>query len=170
MVLTPQSLDQTRFEKFGTFIDLYTAGERYTGHAVQEGFFPDLVRLCNNGKDVCVSITRVCGTKQDITTAELHSDCCEGILPLDGDVYLYTAPPFWYPQLDQTQLFYVPKGTFVKLKPGVIHGSPISVTGQPVNVLILLPERTYSNDCQFMELKPEEQMTLSLPGNEQDVR
>ena len=48
----------------------------------------------------------------------------------------------------------------VKLKPGVIHGAPISVTGDPVNVLILLPERTYSNDCQFTQLEEKDYMQI----------
>ena len=63
-------------------------------------------------------------------------------------------------QLDQTRLFRVSKGTMVKLEPGVIHGAPISVTGDPVNVLILLPERTYSNDCQFTQLEEKDYMQI----------
>ena len=63
-------------------------------------------------------------------------------------------------RLDQTRLFRVPKGTMVKLKPGVIHGAPVSVTGGPVNVLILLPERTYSIDCRFIQLEEKDRMTI----------
>lgn len=160
-ILTPEALDARSFRKLGEFVDLLAAADLDTGETAEERFFPDLLRLTNNGKDVCLSITRVRGRPGKITTAELHSDCCEGILPLDGDVYLYAAPPFWYPKLEETRLFRVPKGTLVKLKPGVIHGAPISVTGAPVNVLILLPERTYSNDCQFMDLEEEKQMTVA---------
>ena len=85
-----------------------------------------MLRLSSNGKDTSVSVTKVCGKNRTITSCEIHTDCCEGVLPLDGDIYLYAAPPFWYMQLDQTRLFRVPKGTMVKLKPGVIHGAPIS--------------------------------------------
>lgn len=161
MNLTAEPLDANTFRKLGNFIDLFTAAESYASmSSVDTGFFPDLIRLCNDGKDVSISVTRVCGKQRKITTAEFHSHCTEGILPLDGDIYLYAAPPFWFPKLNETRLFLIPKGTFVALKPGVIHGTPISVSGDPVNVLILLPERTYSNDCTFMELKPEEQMTV----------
>lgn len=161
MVLHPEALDAASFSKIGSFVDLMTAADTYAGQPTDAGFFPDLLRLTNNGKDISISITKVNGTPETLTTAELHSDCCEGILPLDGDVYLCAAPPFWYLKLEESRLFRVPKGTFVKLKPGAIHSAPLSVTGAPVNVLILLPERTYSNDCQFMELTPDQQMTVA---------
>ena len=160
MILHPENLTTESFRKLGEFKNLYTAGDEYAGNKVEEGFFPDLLRLNNNGNDVSVSITRVFGKKKEISTAELHTNCCEGLLPLDGDVYIYAAPAFWFLKFEETKLFYVPKGTLVKLKAGVIHGSPISVTGEPVNVLILLPERTYANDCKFMELKESQQMQI----------
>lgn len=160
MVLHPEELERSSFRKLGEFEDLLTAGDTCSGGKTEEGFFPDLLRLCNNGKDTSVSITRVCGRNRTVASCEIHSDCCEGILPLDGDVYIFAAPPFWYMRLDQTRLFRVPKGTMVKLKPGVIHGAPVSVTGGPVNVLILLPERTYSNDCRFIQLEEKDRMTI----------
>lgn len=160
MILHPEELDRSSFRKLGDFEDLLTTSDTYSGKKTEEGFFPDVLRLSSNGKDTSVSVTKVCGKNRTITSCEIHSDCCEGVLPLDGDIYLYAAPPFWYMQLDQTRLFRVPKGTMVKLKPGVIHGSPISVTGDPVNVLILLPERTYSNDCQFTQLEEKDYMQI----------
>lgn len=160
MKLVPETLCSDQFRKLGEFEDLLTVGDTYSGEKTQAGFFPDVIRLCSNGTDTSISITKVSGSVDRIQTAELHNHCCEGILPLDGDVYIFAAPAFWYPKLAETRLFLVPRGTFVKLKPGVIHGAPISVTGDAVNVMILLPERTYSNDCQFMQLKEEEFMEI----------
>lgn len=161
MILYPEELNRESFRKLGEFENLLTTSDTYSGQKTEEGFFPDVLRLCNNGKDTSVSITKVSGLNRTITSCEIHSDCCEGILPLDGDVYIFAAPAFWHMQLDQTRAFRIPKGTMIKLKPGVIHGAPISVTGNPVNVLILLPERTYSNDCQFIPLEEKDQMQIS---------
>lgn len=160
MILHPEELERESFRKLGEFEHLLTTSDTYTGAMTNEGFFPDVLRLCSDGKDLSVSVTKVCGESCIIDHCEIHSGCCEGILPLDGDIYIFAAPPFWYMQLDQTRVFRVPKGTMVKLKPGVIHGTPFSVTGEPVNVLILLPERTYSNDCQFISLDEKDQMVI----------
>lgn len=160
MKLKIEELTADGFHKLGEFSDLLTASDVYTGEKTKEGFFPDLIRLTNNGKDTSISITKVCGECDVIKTAEYHSACCEGILPLDGDVYIYAAPAFWYLKLEETRLFRVPQGTFVKLKPGVIHGAPISATGGEVNVMIMLPERTYSNDCQFLQLEESQFMEI----------
>lgn len=162
MRLKPEELDRESFRKLGDFENLLEYGNVYSGKRVDEGFFPDALRLDNDGRAASVSVTRVCGKKTTICNVEVHSNTCEAILPLDGDVYIFAAPAFWYLKLDETRLFRVPKGTMVKLKPGVIHGSPISADGSPVNVLILLPERTYSNDCKFIELEKEKVMVLDL--------
>ena len=50
------------------------------------------------------------------------------------------------------QVFRVPMGTMVVLRPGVWHHAPFTVDDDPANVLIVLPERTYANDCLVVEL------------------
>lgn len=160
MLLKPEELSREAFRKLGDYENLLTLSDTYSGEKTDEGFFPDALRLTNDGKDVSVSITKVCGKSDIIKSVEYHAHCCEGLLPLDGDVYIFAAPSFWYMKLEETRLFRVPMGTFVKLKPGVIHGAPISADGNPVNVMILLPERTYSNDCTFIELKEEQHMVV----------
>ena len=52
--------------------------------------------------------------------------------------------------------------TFVRLNPGVLHGRQFVVDSPEVNVLILLPERTFGNDCTFFPLKGEEQIRITL--------
>lgn len=158
MKLKPEALERESFRKLGDFENLLELSDVYSGKKVDEGFFPDALRLDNDGQATSVSITKVCGKPKIIRNVEYHSRSCEGILPLDGDVYIFAAPAFWYLKLEETRLFKVPKGTMVKLKPGVVHGAPISADGSPVNVMILLPERTYSNDCTFIELEEEKFM------------
>ena len=91
MILHPEELDRSSFRKLGDFEDLLTTSDTYSGKKTEEGFFPDVLRLSSNGKDTSVSVTKVCGKNRTITSCEIHSDCCEGVLPLDGDIYLYPA-------------------------------------------------------------------------------
>ncbi|MDD6347789.1 MAG: hypothetical protein PUA52_07275 [Lachnospiraceae bacterium] len=151
--LKVEELSYEAFHSFGEYEDLLTSRE--------SGFYPDMIRLCNDGRDTSVSISRVEGKGREIVNYEYHTNTCEGILPLDGDIYIYAAPPFWFPQVDKMRVFRVPKGTFVRLKAGTLHGGQFSVTGEPVNVLILLPERTYSNDCEFIDLEEKDRMLIT---------
>ena len=91
MILHPEELDRSSFRKLGDFEDLLTTSDTYSGKKTEEGFFPDVLRLSSNGKDTSVSVTKVCGKNRTITSCEIHSDCCEGVLPLDGDIYLYAV-------------------------------------------------------------------------------
>lgn len=158
MKLLPEKLSAEAFWKLGEFVDLLGLAERYEGKPTQDGFYPDVLQLDNAGKAASFSITKAGEVPRVIKTAECHSQSCEGILPLDGDVYIYTAPPYWYDRLNETRLFLVPRGTLVRLKPGVIHGAPIPAGQEPVNVLIVLPERTYANDNTFMNLEEKDWM------------
>ena len=158
--LKPETLNRESFRKLGDYEDLLTLGDRYEGKPVNDGFFPDAIQMDNSGKAVSFSVTRVSGQVDVVKTAEYHANAYEGILPLDGDVYIFAAPSYWYSKFNEVKLFRVPKGTLVKLRPGVIHGAPLSVTGETVNVLSALPERTYANDCAFMELDEAEWLKI----------
>jgi ureidoglycolate lyase len=56
--------------------------------------------------------------------------------------------------------FGIPRGTLVVLRPGVWHHAPFTIDGKPANVLVVLPERTYANDCVVVELSAEEQVEI----------
>ena len=158
--LYPEELSKESFRRFGEYEDLLTTWQNYSEKEEETGFFPDVIRFSNDGKDVSASMTRVAGLDRTIRSYEIHNYVCEGILPLDGDVYIYAAPPFWYPQLDKMRVFRIPRGTLVRLKAGTVHGTQYSVSGEPVNVLILLPERTASNDCDFTDLEEKDWMKI----------
>ena len=160
MILHPEELDRSSFRKLGDFEDLLTTSDTYSGKKTEEGFFPGCAAAEQQRKGYLRVRHQGLRQKPDYHQLRDPFRLLRGSSSLDGDIYLYAAPPFWYMQLDQTRLFRVPKGTMVKLKPGVIHGAPISVTGDPVNVLILLPERTYSNDCQFTQLEEKDYMQI----------
>ena len=151
-MLKINDLERESFRKLGDYQELLSLGVKDN-----EGFFPDFLQLDNEGKSASFSICRV-GKQEIIKSVEYHTNCYEGILPLDGDIYIMAGPAHWFLQLDSISLFRVPKGTLVKIRQGVLHGSPISCNGELVNVLITLPERTYSNDCVFMELEEKDWM------------
>ncbi len=152
-MLKINELEREPFRQLGDYQELFSLG----GNA-NEGFFPDFMQIDNSGKAASFSICRV-GKQEVIKNVEYHANCYEGILPLDGDIYIMAGPSHWFMQLDAISLFRIPKGTLVKIRPGVLHGSPISCNGELVNVLITLPERTYANDCVFVELEEKDWMS-----------
>jgi ureidoglycolate lyase len=56
----------------------------------------------------------------------------------------------------------VPKGTMVVLRPGTWHHAPFTLTDEPVNTLIVLPERTYANDCELSELEETDWIRIEM--------
>jgi ureidoglycolate lyase len=82
---------------------------------------------------------------------------------LDNDILIHVGPPtsprMGLP-LDEIQVFRVPRGTAVSLRPGVWHGAPYTVDDRPANVLIVLPERTYANDCEVVLHEPEDRIEI----------
>ena len=75
-------------------------------------------------------------------------------MAIDGDMVIHVGPatPKDVIPLEEIEAFRIPKGTFVSLRPGVWHGGPFTTTDKPVSVLIVLPERTYANDCEGHKL------------------
>jgi ureidoglycolate lyase len=55
----------------------------------------------------------------------------------------------------------VPRGTFVTLNAGVWHHAPFPHGANVVNMVIVLPERTYANDCLVVPLSKKEQVKIS---------
>ena len=89
-----------------------------------------------------------------IDVSEFHSACGEGNLPLDGDIAIHVGPatPNGETPVGRIEVFRVPKGAMVVMRPGVWHHAPFALDTDCVNTLIVLPERTYANDCQVVEI------------------
>lgn len=143
------------FKKFGTFVDmLHPEGEKI-GEAPIE-FFRDMIQLKSiHSNSVSFSICRVTKREPIIEVSEFHSYCSEGTLPLDGDIIVHVGPavPGEEVPVDKIEAFLVPKGTFLSFEPGVWHHAAYARGCDSVNVLTVLPERTYANDCKVDELK-----------------
>jgi ureidoglycolate lyase len=124
-------------------------------------FWPDCGGVLDLGpmasNQLALGICQVAWRELKVDVSEYHTSTGEGILPLDGDIYIHVAPPTpgdVFPTA-AAEIFRVPKGTVVVLKPGAWHHAPFATApGATVNTLILLPQRTYANDCIVRDVQP----------------
>ncbi len=153
------------FQRYGSFTKMIDNPNRpLAGRPVI--FTPDMIQMqLGNTSTASFSICRVEPRDPIINFNEYHNLCCEGILPLDGDILIHVVPashparPF---PKDQIEVFAVPQGTMVVLRPGVWHGAPFAAEDSPVNVLVVLAERTYATDCGVVRLGEEEQVSIAV--------
>ncbi|MDD2648961.1 MAG: ureidoglycolate lyase [Eubacteriales bacterium] len=162
--VTVQPLTLDAFKPYGSFSDLLRLDGPHCGDEPTP-FYRDQLELDLKGAGVAsFSICRAAKRDFIIDTVEYHNHTSEGIIPLDGDILLHVAPATgtgivpW----DEMEVFYVPKGTMVSLRPGTWHHAPFTVTDKPVSTVIVLPERTYVNDCIVVSLPAEQQTKIEL--------
>jgi ureidoglycolate lyase len=157
-----EKLTLESFAPFGYFAKMIDPKAEYVGGAPSE-FYRDMLQLdLGQATKASFSICRVTKRPEVVTTTEIHSSCGEGILPLDNDILIHVAPASRNGDIpcEKIQIFSVPKGTMVVLKPGVFHHAPFVAKGEHVSVLIVLPERTYANDCQVFELTDKQKVAI----------
>ncbi len=150
------------FKPFGSYEQLINP-TAIGGGIPGMAFYPDLVSLELNFQNPSFSTTRVEKKfGKTIVAIEQHDKCGEGILSLDGDMIVYFAPASSkYPEvLNDLKAFYVPKGTMLCIHPGVWHCMPFAANTDVINVLNVLPRRTYKNDVSMQMLKEEERITI----------
>ncbi len=155
------SLDD--FNVYGSFARLIDPRAPKIGEEPIE-FYRDMLQLDLGGKAIAsFSICRVAKRPPVVDVTEFHDGCGEGVLPLDGEILLHVgiATPGGKPPLGQIEVFRVPRGTMVALRPGVWHHAPFAAGPRKVNVLIVLPERTYSLDCRVVELAKAQRVTFT---------
>jgi ureidoglycolate lyase len=158
------ALSTDRFLPFGFYANLIDPHAEKIGAAPVE-FFRDMIQQDLGGMSIAsFSICRVEKRDLVIDIAEYHTLAGEGILPLDNDVLIHVGPATPDPEvpLDKIRVFRVPRGTMVVLRPGVWHHAPFTVNDDPANVLIVLPERTYANDCQVVELEGADRIGIEM--------
>jgi len=100
--------------------------------------------------------------KMIVTTVEYHNYTSEIVLPMDDDAVIHVAPASKEPVPEQTEAFIVPKGTVVRLNVGVWHLAAMPVHADALHVLIVLPERTYANDCTVVQYDRKQQFEITL--------
>lgn len=156
-------LTQEAFRRFGDFAALINPQAERIGEPPVE-FYRDMLPLrLGASTTASISVCRVAKRPSVVDVTEFHDQTEEGILPLDGDVLIHVAAatPDDKPPVDRIEVFRVPRGTFVVLRRGVWHHAPFAVDRDLVNVLIVLPERTYAVDCTVRPLAGKQQVKIA---------
>ena len=151
-----QKLTLDKFKIYGSFSNMINPKTPRLGPEPIE-FYRD-IELLNLGQTntASFSVCRVTKRPFVIQKLEFHNNSEEGVLPLDGDVLIHVALATRNGEvpMDKIEVFLVPKGTLVTIRRGVWHHAPFAFDCDYVNVLIVLPERTYAKDC-FVFLVPD---------------
>lgn len=157
-----KELTLENFLKYGTFANMINPKTIKIGSEPIE-FYRDMASLKLGQNNLAsFSVCRVTKREPVVDVTEYHTSCGEAILPLDSDVLIHVGPatPAGEIPYDRIEIFHVPKGTLVILNPGVWHHAPFAYNCDCANVLIVLPERTYANDCQVHELSSEKRIQV----------
>lgn len=147
------------FQAYGSFTKVLEP----SGYNLGE-FYPDRCHFPVNGR-VPITFSPLVTYKPEqyiVDEAEYHDYTCEGVIPMDDDVVLHVAPASPGPVPELTEAFIVPKGTAVRLNPGVWHKAALPVNNDVCHVLIVLPERTYHNDCVVVGYADEDKVLIEL--------
>jgi ureidoglycolate lyase len=161
-----KDLSVEAFRVFGTYSCMVRPSGPHLGESPIE-FFGDMVQSILGPVPVAsFGVCRVARRPFVLDVSEFHDTSCEVVLPLDGDVLMHVAPAgpdFEFPA-DSAEVFLVPLGTLLCIRPGVWHHAPFAFGTDLVNCLIVLPERTYKNDCTVYEIPPERQVRITGEG------
>lgn len=157
-----QELTKDNFHTYGDFADmLHPQGVKFGTAPIE--FFRDLIQL-NSGTHTSVSFSlcRLAKRPFIIEASEYHDYSGEMIIPLDGDILVHVGPAVATAEVpvEQIEIFRVPKGTVVCLRPGVWHQAAFAYGCDNVHILVGLPERTYRTDCHLISLPPEQQIRI----------
>ena len=162
-----QDLEAVAFQTFGTFANLINPTAYGFGKPPVQ-FFRDIIQQqIGEATTVSYSICRVEPRANVIGSGEYHNSCCEGILPIDNDILIHVGPgtnPRFGMPIEQFQVFRVPMGTMVVLRPGVWHHGPFALGAERVSCLVALPERLYARDCHGVTVPEEERIRVVGEG------
>jgi len=150
------------FRLYGAFANLVNpSAYQFGAEPIQ--FFRDMLQLeLGTRSRASFSVCRVKRRPFVVDKTEYHSSCGEAILPLDSDVLIHVGPatPRGQVPLDQIEIFRLPKATLAVLRPGVWHHAPFAHKSDTANVLIVLPERAYANDCEVYDVPETERIEI----------
>lgn len=151
------------FQPYGCYQDLYNIEHLRRSPPGESGYYPDLVSLnLAATTQPTASISKVKKRTGIVDMLEYHRYTAEGLLPLDGDCVIFVGRAARMFDLDEIRAFVIPRGCFVRLNPGTIHGTHFPVAEEWVRVLVILPEHTYDNDT-VKKVLTEDEMFEVLP-------
>jgi ureidoglycolate lyase len=158
-----RKLTAEAFARYGSYASiLEPSGDKLGAPPVE--FYRDMVQQ-NLGRATQVSYSAcVVDAKQPriIDCVEYHDYCGEAIICLDGDYLMHVAPACGKDDLpyDSIEVFLLPRGTVVYVKPGVWHQAGFPYGCDQVHILCALPERTYVTDCVVLNIPEEHQIEV----------
>jgi ureidoglycolate lyase len=161
-----KALSAAGFAKYGQYANMINPRAPKLGQEPIE-FYRDMAQSCLGAVPVgSFGVCRVTKRPFVMDVSEYHDFCCETVLPLDGDVLMHVAPavPEREFPFDQAEVFMVPRGTLAVLRPGVWHHAPYAFGCECVNCLIMLPERTYNNDCKVYQFPEGKRIKITGEG------
>lgn len=150
-------------ESFALFGEYYTMNDP-NGLALcgeLHEFYPDRIIADANHRIGFSSITVRAPHEYIITQQEYHNTTWEMIIPLDDDMILHVAErSAGVVNNDTAKAFLVQKNTLVKIYAGVWHLAPLPAEKERIHCMIILPECTYANDCNVVDLSEEQQFII----------
>lgn len=160
--VTFKELSLDDFKIYGTYANMLEPEGIKIGKEPIEFFRDMLQQELGSSNTVSFSLCRIKRRPYIIDCTEYHNHCCEAIMPIDGDILMHVGPavPEGEVPADKIEVFRVPKGTVVNIRPGVWHQAAFPYNCESVNILCLLPERTYANDCHVVELKEQDKIEI----------
>jgi ureidoglycolate hydrolase len=147
------------FKKYGSFYSMINPDSTRFGDE-KTGFYPDLIQHnLGNSRVASFSVCHI--TKSDkniIRSSEFHNYCNETIMPLNGEVLMHVAPAIGEDvvPVGKIEVFRIPVFTIVTVKPGVWHHIPFTYNCNSADIMVVLPERTYVNDCYVCQIPEKE--------------
>ncbi len=152
-----EPLTAEAFRPYGEYIELHKTGDG-------EGFYPDLMQLPLGRTVTTAGLARV-GNARVATMLEYHCFTSEGFLPMNGDCLFFVGKPVpGSPFAAELHAFRAPKGTLIRLNPGVVHGAQFAADAQTVDVLLILPAFTFGNDTEFAMLSGDDRIKIEECG------
>lgn len=160
--LTVKNILEHDFSVYGRCVNLLSPRTPYIGEDPIR-FYRDMMPLGGN-ETLALSVTAVEPMKMTVDVLEYHTGTGECFLSLDGDTCICVGPATakQAPQTEMLEAFFVPSGTAVYIHPGVWHYAPYPTGDKPIHSLVMLPQRTYANDCFKYQLKEDEKAELEI--------
>lgn len=157
-------LSYQAFRRYGAYVNLFASDNPKLGEQPIEFFRDALPFSLGNQTSPSISVCRISQRPYIIDTSEFHSFTGEVNIPLDGDMLMHVAPATNENEipLDQIEVYRIPKGTAVMINPGVWHHAAFTVDTDIVNVAVVLPERTYANDCQVCHIAEADHVHIEM--------
>lgn len=159
-----KELTADNFRRYGVYQNLLDEESMKEVSVFPAHFFADLITLdFGNGTLPTVSVCHVKKQERNIISfLEAHQYTCEGLLPIDKDVVIFVGLPARTLSAENLEAFLIPRGTFVKLNPLIVHGTQYLTEEGEAHILCLLPGRTFRNDIISQVLEGDDRAEIIL--------